>query len=362
MKMKTVVLALALSLCMIRQAEAAMLPENVEDIVPQQAEAIVEDIMGNAAGVPELTEGLTRLWDKGRSLLGETAKTSAGSMVAMLCVVLLCALAEDCLQAAGNNRVINMVGIAGAVSITLIAAGNLDALIGLGVETMEELNVFSKALLPTLSAAVAAGGGVILASVRQVAAVFFSDILISLIRQILLPLVYAHIAAAMAGSILPEKRLQHVSRAISKGTTWVLSGVLVLYTGYLTLAGVAAGSADTLSVQVTRTAMNAVPVVGSIISDAAATVLMGAATMKNTIGIVGMRSVLAVCLGPCLELVVHYLLYKVTSFVAGMMGSSSLVELIDTLGGTFGLVLGMTGACALVLLISIMTSVTVVMT
>ena len=56
----------------------------------------------------------------------------------------------------------------------------------------------------------------------------------------------------------------------------------------------------------------------------------------------------------------QYLLYKVTAFLAGTAGSGALVELIQALGSAFGLVLGMVGACAVLLLISITSSVSVV--
>ena len=71
-------------------------------------------------------------------------------------------------------------------------------------------------------------------------------------------------------------------------------------------------------------------------------------------------AVLATCLTPFLHLAVQYLVYKLTAFLAGTAGSGVLVELIDALGGAFGLVLGMVGSCALLLLISITSSVSVV--
>ena len=66
------------------------------------------------------------------------------------------------------------------------------------------------------------------------------------------------------------------------------------------------------------------------------------------------------CLLPVLRLAVRYLLYKITAFLAGTLGNPALTGLIDNLGGAFGLVLGMTGACAVLLLISTITSVMVV--
>ena len=62
----------------------------------------------------------------------------------------------------------------GALSVTLLTAGSLDDLIGLGSQTIRELSDFSQTLLPTLAAATAASGAVTTATVQQVTTVFLS--------------------------------------------------------------------------------------------------------------------------------------------------------------------------------------------
>ena len=232
-----------------------------------------------------------------------------------------------------------------------------------GVETLEELDIFAKALLPTLSAAVAASGGMVSAGAKQVATVFFTNLLLSVIRKVLLPLLYGCIVAAAADAMIPGHSLKKIGVGIRKGVTWALTGVMLLFTGFLTLTGAASSAADALTMQMTRSAISAaVPVVGSIISDATGTVLAGAGMLKSAVGVFGMLAVLAICLTPFLTIAVQYLLYKLAAFLAGTMTAGPLEELIDALGSAFGLMLGMTGSCALLLLISITSSVSVVVT
>ena len=210
----------------------------------------------------------------------------------------------------------------------------------------------------------AASGGIVSASVRQVATIFFVDLLLSLIRGLLLPLVYFYVAAAAADAMLPQRRLAGISRAIRKGTVWLLTGALALFTLYLTVSGAAAGSADTVTARLARSAVGVLPVVGSILADAADSVLAGAGAVKNTVGAAGLLAVLAVGLGPFLQIVVRlgvqYLVYKAAAFLAGILGAEQLTGLIDALGGAFGLIFGMTGACGLLLLISISSALGVV--
>ena len=102
------------------------------------------------------------------------------------------------------------------------------------------------------------------------------------------------------------------------------------------------------------------PVVGRILSDAAGSVLAGGGRGAKT------PSAYLVCWGAggvsgaICTLGVQYLLYKLTAFLAGMTAAPELAKLIDALGGVFGLMLGMTGSCALLLLISISSAILVV--
>ena len=82
--------------------------------------------------------------------------------------------------------------------------------------------------------------------------------------------------------------------------------------------------------------------------------------LKGTIGVFGMLSVLAICAHPFLQLGTQYLLYKLAAFLAAVAAPPTLCKLIDGLGTIFGLVLGMTGACGLLLLISILSFVAAV--
>ena len=66
---------------------------------------------------------------------------------------------------------------------------------------------------------------------------------------------------------------------------------------------------------------------------------------------------LAICLIPFLQLAFHYLTYKLAAALIGTVSDKRLSDLLDSIGGAFGIVLGMTGACALMLLVSLASAV-----
>lgn len=341
-------------------AYGAEIPEEITDAMPDSAKELLEDT-DKVENFTSLGDGLSGLWERTCKLLAVTVQDSLGGVVLIMSAILLCSLAEDCFGAAGGGRMLDPVPLVGTMVILLAVGSNMKSLMGLGEQTIEELDIFSKALLPTLSAAAAAGGCAVSASVRQVATVFFSDLLISLIRSLLLPLVWVFVALSAADAILPACRLSGIAQGLHKAATWLLSGSLLLFTGYLSLSGAFASSADSLTLRMARSAIGtAIPVVGGIISDAADTILAGAGVLRQSVGIVGTLTILATCILPFLKLGVQYLLLKLSAFFAAAVAPEPLVKLLHALSSAFGLVLGMTGATAAMLLISVASSVKVV--
>lgn len=354
-KLFFLLLALA-ALCVSAGAEE--LPKDLEKALPEGAEELLRDV--DVSGTEGFAEGIGAIAERMGRQAGDILRQRMRSAALILLAVLLCSAAEGFCRGAGGGAA-PFLPMAGALSVTMAAMGSLDSLMGMGAQTIGELSAFSKVLLPTLAAATAAAGAVTAATVQQVSTVFFADLLIGLIEQLLMPLTYLYAGALAASAMLSENRLGALAEGLKKVITWILTTALLTFTVYLSVVRVVSGSADAASLKVAKAAISgAIPVVGSILSEATETVLAGAGMLKNTVGIFGMLAILAACAHPFLHLGIQYLLYKAAAFLAAAVGAPNLCRLIDGLGGAFGLILGMTGSCAFLLLISVLSSVAAV--
>lgn len=306
---------------------------------------------------PDINEEINKLLEKGGKSAGGIVKRAVRSCVLILSVVLLCALTEG---VAGSNRVQSAIPIASALAISSIAAADTTALIGLGSEMIGEIEAFTKVLLPTMAAVTAASGSPAAAAAKQLAAMLFSDVLISIINRFLLPLVYAFIAAQTVYAALGNEGLKRIAGTLKWVVTSVLAALLIAFIGYLSVSGVIAGSTDAITLKAAKfTVSSVVPVVGGILSDAAETILAGAGILKNSVGIFGMLVVLGMSVIPFVQLGINYLSYKMTATLSATVTNSRVSGLIDGIGSAFGLVLGMYGACSLLLLISMISAIKV---
>ena len=154
-----------------------------EDAVAQQAEALELDRLQRAAGGAledlELTDGLSldrglrEILDTGTAAVPGILRRAVRSGVVLLAVVLLCGLTEEVSGALGAEQSFSGAEIAGALAVTAAAVADVHALVGLGREALDSLGNFSKVLLPTVTAAVAASGAPGAAAARQLATVLF---------------------------------------------------------------------------------------------------------------------------------------------------------------------------------------------
>lgn len=144
----------------------------------------------------------------------------------------------------------------------------------------------------------------------------------TLITSLLLPLVYAYIAASAAYAAVGNEGLKRIGGTLKWVVTSVLTTVLLLFVGYLTVSGVIAGTADAATIKAAKFTMSSmVPVVGGILSDAAETVLAGAGILRNAVGVFGMLAVLCMCVAPFLQLGIHYLAYKITAALSATVSA-----------------------------------------
>lgn len=327
-----------------------------------QVDELLEEAEGyGVEGTDGLEAGARSILSAAGAQLDGLIRRSLRLGLKLMAVVLLCGLAEGaCLE--GRSGGLQAVEMAGALAVTALTVSDMTVMVGLGRETIAKMDDFSGLLLPAMATLTAATGGVSGAAVRQGATVLCSSLLIRGIDGLLVPLLYAYIAACCAHAALGSDGLKKLAALIKGTIVFLLTAGLLVFVGYLTASGAIAGSADAAAVKAAKmTISRAIPVVGGILSDAAETVLAGAGVLRGTVGVVGMLVVLAICLTPFLQLALHYLTYKGAVALTGTVAGPRLSGLMDNLGGAFGLILGMTGSCALVLLFSIVSAVSAVM-
>lgn len=324
-----------------------LIPVNAIDLtapeVPEQGRRFMPEETSDLGG--GLAEILQRAMLKLRPDLKEAAGVCLGIIAAGI-VVSLIRLAPS-----GTDRAADLAGTVAVSGMFLSAAG---ALVNLGAKTVAEVSNYGKLLLPVLTTALAAQGGVTTSSALYTGTALFDAILSSLVSKALVPMVYLYMAVSTANSALGDDFLKQIRDAIKWFMTWSLKTVLYIFTGYISITGVASGPTDAAALKAAKlTISGVVPVVGGILSDASEAVLVGAGAVKNSIGLYGLLAVIAIWIEPFLKIGAHYLLLRFTGAICSVFAGKGLSDLIQDFATAMGYLLAMTGSVCLMLLVSI---------
>lgn len=320
----------------------------MEEALPEAA----RDIMGGTSVKDALdADGFfKRIWENAREKVEDIWAQGINSAVTLVAVALMCGM----LRALAGDESANYITLGGVLAIAVIAAGDAGNFIPKGAEALAALSDFSRALLPCLCASAAAGGAVTSAAAKYAATALFTDIFLTAAQNVLLPLIYAYMAASVGAAALESPALESAAGLIKWLCVALMTLLVTAFTAYLSLSGAITGATDALAAKAAKSAMSAaLPVVGGIISDAADTVVAGAGLVRNAVGVFGMLAIVCVCMAPFLALGIRYLLYKAASVLAGAFADKRLASLIAAVGTAFGMVVGLVGAGAVMLFLAV---------
>jgi stage III sporulation protein AE len=313
---------------------APQVPGSGADRMPQRAESF--------------GEGLYQILRRSLELLRPDLAEAAQVSLSILALVMLLSLVHQFPQ--NKSKTCDLVG---ALCIGAILLQRTNSLIQLGLETVTELSAYGKLLIPVMTSALAAQGGVTKSTALFAGTTLFSTVLCSLISGWMPSLICFYLALSTGSCALEEDVLKKMAGFVSWAASWVLKIILYVFTGYIGITGVVSGTTDASLLKAAKlTISGMVPVVGGILSDASEAVLVSAGVMKSAAGIYGILAIVAVFAGPFLRIGVHYLLLKLTGLLCGLFGSKACTRLVSDFSSAMGLILAMTGSECLLLLIS----------
>ena len=301
---------------------------------------------------PEATQsfgdGLLEILQKAFQYITPSITEASKICVSLFAIVLLLAILNLIYK---RNQNLNQ--LFGTVAISLILVQPSNTLIQLGIATVEKISDYGKLLLPVMTSALAAEGGVTTSTSLYAATMIFNTVLMSLLSQLLIPVIYCYIVICIVNSAVHNQLLEEISKFIKWLTTWTLKIIIYIFTGYIAITGVVSGTVDASAVKATKLAISGVvPVVGNIISDASESILVSVALIKNTAGVFGMLAIISIWIGPFLQIAIQYIFLKLTAGLCGIYTEQKTSKLIKDFSGILGFLLAATGTMCLLLLVS----------
>lgn len=311
-----------------------------KDKLPEEIKDIVESYnIQNGQGIQAAFEKL-----KGYFI--DTISNSFESVwkpiVMVFMVIIFCSILEPLCNTHTRQFPLLLFGCLEIIHLTL---SDSEAFFREGIEAVSSLYDFSTVLLPCLAGTSVAAGATLSAGVKYTAAALFMNILLNFSNTFLIPLISIYLIFVVGNTVFQQKMLSVMANFIRWGCKTALTASTVIFIAYLNIAGLISSAGDIFAVRITKNALaGALPVVGSILSDAAASLVAGAAIVRNSVGIFGMLSVVAILVIPFAKLGLRYFVFLAVARMAELFPNQRFSALLDGIAGAYGMLLGVVGS------------------
>lgn len=331
---------------------------NLEKYITDDAKSLLGDT--EISFDINIFRSISSIISNAKPLLGNILNESLSSFMKIFVVIIISSVAMGFISSNEVKGVNNLINIASIVTICTIILIDVKNVMNLSAIAIEEMNVFSKMLIPAMVTAITFSGSPTVAVLSQTASMVAFNLIISLIYNLLFPFTYIYIGVITVNSALGNDMLGKLAEFIKWFTSISLKIILWSFFTYMSVTGVVSGTIDSFAVNTTKFATGFIPVVGSIISNASETVLIGATIVKNAIGVFGILAISCICFLPIARVIINFLLFKLLAVFLSPISSKQIVSLFDGISNAFNMALAMLCSVCLVLFIMIIVGIMVV--
>lgn len=332
--------AAALLFMLIPKAYAAGKPEEYYASVWDSVDGETKKLMESVGVTPSAESFSDMTPERVMRAVISLFTSAAGDALSGFCTVLAVMLTVSLIMSfgiktEGTKQAAECAGCA-CVMFTVLAVSNglTEAVTG-AVKLTED---FMLGVIPAFAGVIAMSGSPMLAlSFNSVVLVFAQCI--SGAFSLFLPSYTSIITSvAAAGVINPYFSCEKLTSLINKIACGAASFVCGIFVAVLSIRGVIAGAADTVTIKGLRFLIgSSVPVVGSAIGDALNSVIASLGLIRHSVAAVALTAVVLIALPAIVKTAVYKILLSLLSVLADILSLKKISGFIDAVNGIFSL-------------------------
>lgn len=269
----------------------------------------------------------------------------------LIILAVMCGILSEFAAGFETEQVTTIARSACFMVLALMATNSFLVTIRAANEAVDTMTTFIHASTPLLFALLSAVGGITSAAVMSPAVVVVAGLASGLIRNVVFPLLFLSAVLEVVSMITDRVQLTQFSALARDAAIACLGGAMTLFLGVMTIRGVGARVADSVSIRTAKFVSGTfIPVVGKMFSDAVGMVASCAALIHGGLSIAGVVSIFMICLVPAAKILSVAIMYRLAGAIVQPLGDPGLSKCLGVLGNTLILVLVTLGVVAVVFL------------
>lgn len=331
-------------------------------------------------GLDKLQEGIARLFPERQlnleELLGQVVK---GDIFGALAALFKGGITDFLAQVAGMKNIFIWLLVLGIVSslmthfveifdrhqvadmgfyfmyllFTAVLLKCFSQAVAIAVETVENILLFVKLMVPAYLLSVGVSSGAVTAGASYQMMILVVYGVEYVLSAGLMPLIYSFVMLVIINGIWPEEKLGLLIELVNKIIGWLLKGALGVVTGIGVFQALIAPVVDSARTSALQRLISAIPGVGNAAGGVAELALGSAMVIRNSIGVILLLLLLLLCAVPLLKIGVIAGLLKAAAAFMGIVSDKRITQCADKTGDAGLLLLRTTGTALLLFLIAI---------
>ena len=167
--------------------------------------------------------------------------------------------------------------------------------------------------------------------------------------KILMPFLSILLALTLVSCINPRLSFSDVAAGVKKAVTVGLGLIMTVFTGLMTIQGLAGASADNVSSKAIRFAASSfIPIIGTSVSEAYSTVKGSLGVIRTTVGSIGIIVLLLIIARPILSVVAVKLMIFLAKCINDIFGQSRTSQLLKSVNSVLSIAMSILIAYAVI--------------
>ena len=298
--------------------------------------------------------GNTNLFNSLLNVIGRETKSAVSNIGIIMIIIIIHSILVNISESLGNKSVSQIAYFVEYIVIITLVLNNFSDIINMVKESITNIVGFSNSLIPLLITLMLTTGAIVSTSVIKPVLLILINFIGNFITNFILPLVIIGTVLAIVSKISNKVRIDKLAKFMKSAGVWILGIIMTLFVTVLSLEGSITQTVDGVTAKTAKAAVSTViPVVGKILGDATDAVIGCAGILKNAVGFVGIIVIIGICIAPIIKLAVLSFTYYIASCVCQPIADEKVIGLLDSIGDTFKILLGIVFCVSVMLIIGL---------
>ena len=274
----------------------------------------------------------TSLWSALLNLFFENILSLLPIISIIIAVSLLGSMIQGLKPANNGKSISNIIHFVTYGVIVVLVLSITVKMVTLTTNTMQSMKSQMDAIFPILLTLLTAVGGTTSTSVYQPAMAMLSGLIMNLFTYVLLPIFIFSVVFSVVSNLSNNVKLDKFTSFFNSTYKWLIGLIFTVFTAFLSIQGITAGSIDGISIRTARYAIRSyIPILGSYISDGMGLILVSSNLIKNAVGATGLFLLLATILSPLIQLILFMLALKLIAGILEPLGNKQIANFVSSL-------------------------------